>query len=87
MKEYIFPNEDKDLISLTDLAKKLGVDKTTIRYWVNRKGFPKPKGYMWLYGAFYHIGEVNEWLKKKPTMDREAFKKRGRRKKNVNQGE
>ena len=52
-REYIQPNEDKDLISLTDLAKKLDVDKSTIQYWVRKKGFPKPKGYMWLYGAFY----------------------------------
>lgn len=83
-REYILPNEDKDLISLTDLAKKLDVDKSTIQNWVRKKGFPKPKGYMWLYGAFYLKDEVNEWLKLKPAMDKKGFSQRGRKKQNAN---
>ena len=83
-REYILPNEVKDLIILTDLAKKLDVDKSTIQNWVRKKGFPKPKGYMWLYGAFYLKDEVNEWLKLKPAMDKKGFSQRGRKKQNAN---
>ncbi len=87
VREYIQPNKDKNLISLTDLAKKLDVDKSTVQYWVRNKGFPKPKAYMWLYGAFYLIDEVNEWLKKKPAMDKLGFSQRGRKKQNATKGE
>lgn len=82
--EYKDLAKDKDLISMSELSIKLGVHRNTIGTWRRKKGFPTPVGYKALYGAFFKIAEVNEWLKKKPAMDKEGFSKRGRKCKNAN---
>jgi len=57
---------DRDLVSISDVAERVGVDREAVRHWVNGTrgcgGFPTPVGVVSNKQRVYEWGMVSDWL-------------------------
>ncbi len=57
---------DRDLVSISDIADRIGVDREAVRHWVNGTrgcgGFPLPVGVVSNNQRVYEWGAVSNWL-------------------------